>query len=774
MADWNRWQTLPLLNWGRPLGRRVRVPLGRFTDVSSRDRGMPHGQPLAAYLLGYPIPPIEELQTALSLPASASSSELQDLPFIGQASSLQQKPPPEVSPDDQFKPAADTPPLQAQFTSPPAAAAPVPNRSDDPPVETTPFDPLESQSNGVSTELDVTRVEREDLPQSALATPEGTRSAIAPETITMPEDEPEPLAAGDSNHIQPSSVLNKSDDPLRLGDTPTEPPANRDLIQPQMLNNAVPPDASNPDLAKSDTGFDYVTSTDPLPSPSTPEVVATDITGFREQPSLRDSSALKTVPSGEEIPAEQPTRQDAPTPETLPSIATTSDQPPSAKETSNLPDLPELDSKSAAPAALPSKPGVPDKSGEKITSPAAPTAPAKIPDQDVEISESSFSEDEAIAQPHLPFEQAVVQRTTELAHSDTDIANADQPGPQPVIPNAELQTVVPAEHLKNSDINAAPVDFQEASTTSQTPYQPEQIPRLPSVQRYGESAKFRGLPRSHRSPLVELEDYQVQPISTPSVDPPALTPADFSSKDPLPPMSPTSPSTLERSLQNLTSPTVDSANLPSQQPSSFQLRTPEPPGWPTKQQPNLGKIQPTLPVQMRSLESPVANEWATQFDLESNFDNSDFDLEADDFSLDDLEPDDAIAPETDTEAASINITESPEVPASETDPAAETNHEAITLTADIARASADDERLDHLAEWVYGELRSHLRLKPETHFGRSASFTLWYPQHPSFATPTARSERSFPMLPLPPKLHQLTTLVRQEVESRLQHDWERT
>ncbi|NER84412.1 MAG: hypothetical protein F6K42_33765 [Leptolyngbya sp. SIO1D8] len=93
----------------------------------------------------------------------------------------------------------------------------------------------------------------------------------------------------------------------------------------------------------------------------------------------------------------------------------------------------------------------------------------------------------------------------------------------------------------------------------------------------------------------------------------------------------------------------------------------------------------------------------------------------------------------------------------------------MTLTAETSDTTDDEALLDYLAEWIYGELRSHLSLSQETYYGTQASLSRWYPQHPSFFTQTAQPESNFPRLPLPPKLIQLTTLVRQQVESRLRH-----
>ncbi|MEM1241650.1 MAG: hypothetical protein AAGI45_17575, partial [Cyanobacteria bacterium P01_H01_bin.26] len=83
--------------------------------------------------------------------------------------------------------------------------------------------------------------------------------------------------------------------------------------------------------------------------------------------------------------------------------------------------------------------------------------------------------------------------------------------------------------------------------------------------------------------------------------------------------------------------------------------------------------------------------------------------------------------------------------------------EGITVVSPFAmqQASSDEEQLEHLAQLMYGQLRSHLHQLHESRHGRAV---------PLATTVTA-------VWPLP--LHQLATVVRQLVESRLRSDQER-
>ena len=162
--------------------------------------------------------------------------------------------------------------------------------------------------------------------------------------------------------------------------------------------------------------------------------------------------------------------------------------------------------------------------------------------------------------------------------------------------------------------------------------------------------------------------------------------------------------------------------------------------------------------------------WTTQFNLEA--DSSSLDPEVSEMNVPPIQ---ALRTESglttaETSAASEASTKSPTEALAEADPTAESA--TATVTAQDEEASPDEENLDYLAEHIYQDLRSRWCLTQEAHRGLYRPPPAWFPLV-AFSSQAPGPFRPHPAIPSPPKLQQLTTLIRQQVESRLRQDQER-
>ena len=802
MTRGNHWQTLPWLNWRHPIGRQVRgwaeSPLGRFTALSTPDISSQSEQPLAAYLLGYPIPAIEELRAAFS---PETSSPLR-FSLVAQEQAKQP-----------FGP-AKTEVAVAPAIAPPSPLDKQPTASDDdlpdlpPPLPTVQRQPLGHPAPLGRQVAEIAEAISGDLPGTPPPNinrpkiPSNDRPALPDGNLPLPDATEQPLRVPirwpEANRHNPASNLSPSE--------VLSPPAH----SPETETAA---DSGRPDRPSSETPAAGSPPTPPISDSHSgiapPSARAAPPADTPAQSDVDDAGVIQPRSDQSQIPppaiAAPRSFHDAPDADTT----TLGDQAPSrawtgdSRLTDSFPDPadtleplnPEHDTSTDAPegadatdtaklthlAALPPLQETAD-SNSNMANKALPVAPA--------LSESPISEHpsdiEARSQSQLPSTgettspppsspaepmqlHSSIEAGTPPPVAKAAIANPQMVDPGEIAPTTDsTQTPASPSLPKAPDLPAQSIGADSPSdalrnatpddtltppvnpTNSPPPQIPGQeysrisppqnesltapkIPLMPNLQRY--MARADGAP-SPRSPLAELSDYLVLPTSQ-------LTPL----RSPVPPR-PKSPVPEQSSDRTLASP-------PST-PSAQRQTVPTHP--PTQQT----SRPPTLPVQMRTLESPTASTWEPQFDQEPDFPE----LEPADFSLDDLEPDDLTA------EAEPAADENPG-PAATSESEATADSEAVTLTADVGGAEADAELLDHLAEWIYGELRSHLCLRREAQFGQSVALPLWYPQHPGLATQTARSEQNLPSLPLPPTLHQLTTVVRQQVESRLRQDWER-
>ncbi|MEM1307968.1 MAG: hypothetical protein AAGF98_00455 [Cyanobacteria bacterium P01_H01_bin.153] len=811
MTTGNHWQTLPRLNWRHPIGSQAaalaRSPLGRFTALSTADASAQSDQPLAAYLVGYPISPIEELRAAFSpetIPPfrfSLAAQELAEQPFepvkieAGVAPAIAPPSPPDDPPAAAAGDLPDLPPpLPAVQRQPLGRTTPLGSQvaaiaeaisGDLPSAPPLNINQPQIPSNDFPTlpDRDLPLLDATERPPRVPARwSEANRPDIVPDLPTpdalsppAPIQSTETAAASD----QPSPEMPDSESlperpipdassvitpPLEsaapLADSPTLPDSDdAGVIQPRLGQSPNPPPAiaepRSPDIPG-----DEAAAVEENQTPSQAWTNDAGTTGL----SSDQAQVRQTFDPERDTSADTPGRSDAAATNELTELAA----PPPLRPTSEAADSKSDTADGAAPIA-----------------PAAPESPALENSPDIEarsLPQLPSTDETTSPPPSSPAEPMQLHSSTEAgttapfakaAISDSEavdpaaiapINRHPLPGSPPLPQSSDLpaQSIAkdsPSDSLRNltpdgtptpaaSPTNALPTQLSRLEDSPISLPQNEsatapKIPLLPSIQRYvarTDGSPSRRLASDHpagtqRSPLAELSDYLVP--STPQPSP----------RSPVP--------SLPKSPASMLSSSDEASALPSSTPFTQGLTVP------TTQPPQMSRL-PTLPVQMRALESPIASTWEPQLALEPDFSN----LESTDVSLADLEPDDLT---TEPEPATD---ESPG-PAATSEFEAVADSGAVTLTADVGGAEADAELLDHLAEWVYGELRSHLCLRQEAQFGQSVALPPWYPQHPGLATQIARSEQNLPSLPLPPKLHQLTVAVRQQVESRLRQDWER-
>lgn len=794
MTQGHHWQTLPWLNWRHRLGSqtkgRARSPLGRFTALSTPDASAQREQPLAAYLVGYPIPPIEELRAAFApdptppLPFSAVTGEPTTRPFetaptqdVSAAAiappSLPDSPstPPPVDtilppplPTIQRQPLGRPTPLGSQVA---AIAQAISNDFPGPPPPSSPRPENPARDRSALPEVDWPLPDATEQPWrdrlNAVPKLSPNRPTRAPH-IPSVDELPSPSSPPEVNFPGTTSPAVEA----LLIDTPTLPDLNdADAIQPHSDPAPIsPPAIAEPRSFPEVPGEDTATADNqPLTQPWTEDSGATDA-GWEpaesSEPLAPETSIAAPGPGATDIAASpelaMPSPQ-SPLPEFPEVNSNTVDeaQPsvlasPESPTLENPPEVspPEMLSPDIEARSQPSRPSpevvaspspdsstrsgepIPAHSNEASTDPDVPA----IADPDSVDSAAIVPTNRAPVPPRsLPSTSTFPTPPSPPELSPNSFRNASPEGSPAPSARPPALPPTPRSRLGNLPPPPSPTESPQESATA------PQVPLLPSIQRYVARTEERPRerlvadrpPTTPRAPLADLSDYVI-----PSMPRPTLPPA-------VPPPSPTPGQS-----------TDEAAALPHPQRST-PIRVPSathPPQPPSRSS--------TLPVQMRALESPVTDVWESPFDVAADFP----DLDTADFSLDNLESA-GLAAEPE-----LATGESPE-PATPGAPETTAASEAVTLTADIAGAEADAELLDHLAEWVYRDLRSHLRLRCEAQQGQLVALPPWWPPHPGSATQTGRSEQHLPGLPLPPKLHQLTTVVRQQVESRLRQDWER-
>lgn len=784
MAVWDDLPLLSRLGQRPPLGRSTQPPLGRFTTLMARAAD-PETQPLAAYLVGFPMPPLDEAEDqSLLLPPFTSPGVVESPPEV-QARDTFSLPPAEVptsSPapvqpassggDGEVEPGqkveTDASRLPTQEPDLPSQAAQLPEHNQ--PVDQTP--PIQRKAQGQPP-----ATVEDSLETSPMIAPEG-QSVVealellaaesqdigaAPEIFTTENQGAVPAAA-----VVPDAIAEK------LPQTPLPALQRQPLGRTQPLGQVGNTAANitqqlrqkHREAVDSETVRAYDTG-------GTPEFAPPEAS---EPPTLPPSEAATTpdlqprVREAEEASPAQPEQTQgiaaeptAPQTSELSQGDTAPIQPrvfnPAAETAVPAPNLVEDGQASLSPAQPPDTqnsfnpenlPRQTFPTVEEINTPAtfdnAPSAPGPIADQ--------------VENP--PLDRPAISLPEDLA-SPTDDAPASPPSDallraKPA--SADLQPTNPAAELP-PPVTDSPLGTDRPGQES------EQL---------GDAAAIAPSPATN-SPAASPEDWGNSALDTATPPDPqtnAIAPvqwAELSDRiDPSPnqPQSPTavppSPPAPDDSQPQKESPTQLAAKPPAESiqptPETDNFSTePAPPSPPVSnpEPPALNYALESPPIQRRRAESST-NAWENQFDLDTALpEQSAFQ----DFSLVDASLP-AEMPEAETE---------PLFDGSESSADPELEAEEATSIAADQQTSTSDVMLDDLAEWVYAELRSHLYRSQTTHYGLHPSLP-WRPLPDSYSQ--RQNQRAANLIGLPPpQLLQLTTLVRQQVESRLRADHER-
>ncbi len=825
MTAWENLQLGPILGWRHLLRSRTaafaRLPLGRFTPFTASTTSARDPQSLAAHLVGFPLPPIEALSdedpaqaqtfttTWLTEPPTPPRSPQNLHPRSHQPSSV-----------ESVKAAAAGPNAVPALPERPLAIAQHQR------LKST--DPLGQKAAAMTTQLFRDRFSAPSNPNGQTTTPHNTpplQAKLSPLRSSPDSLLPKTPDALPTTHpsfnvpdASASEIAEANEQSLNDAAPETDSRAAVNLdgaIAPESLSDALVP--SNADMAQARADTPDVRDGLPDSEESTPSQA--DSATPQEQLPVA-AAALEVTDldtSVDEIPGwEDASHEDAShlaQPSRLRNLETTPEQSDSAPDaaSSSSSDSPFIQARTvpteATPASLPSTPQTREtpplqrhtlappegETSEPVSSPTPESVPESFPSQPPNIEPPQATIPAANAPPmprqmlDLPERQDSESPSPDLppskaqesdTHTSATVESASSTIPTrpewqdsvsntaaKLAPSTNQRTVqraaepTPTSELRGPDMEAgqdtnsmpsAGRDRDRAapdpdvspskppSSSSAPPSDP--IPLLPSIQAHLNSQTAAPAKRlSPHFPLATLDTYQLQPATQANQPSPSSAPK---------------------------------RHNPDRSPASRVNNQP------VTTSPQQASPQPTWPLQLKTLDSAASDTWEDPFGVEPDLanrgledlatDTADIDLET---ALEaDAEPDAATG-----EAPSEDSTDSPLEDAS---PAA-TN--AVTLTAGKADTSDDEALLDYLAEWVYGELRSHLSRSQEAHYGIQSSLSLWYPQHPGFFTQTARSDPNFPTfrlrsgqaLPLPPKLLQLTTLVRQQVESRLRQNWQR-
>ena len=786
MAAWEDLQLGPILGWRHLWGRRTppfaRRPLGRFTALSAQASANDDAQSMAAYLVGLPMPLVEAFRETDIPQVNPFPNWLTEFPTPPQASSAlrpqrPQQPSAETENIEATRPHStsqtrpDMPSLMAQ-RRPLGSAQPLGNKatemaqqwlSDRPAFPSQPKDSAIAPSDRIQPQAQLSPSEPSpaNLPLATSSTP-ATNPALNPlESPTHP--------ALKAIHQRPEEAIGETES-LRPPEnpefalTPEVRPTPSDLGVPEPNNYDVEPSEAK-SLSTEDTGTiqRHVAATESLPeAPISSIPTAVDDTSAgdmaeieaADRPSIPSTSKThNTVPnqSGNEsgtaaIANPSPTH----TPRQIPSLTTSdtvSAESPSLQSPmlnplpNGMPEAPSPDITQLMQEAVPqasatveSTPKIaPNQANGSLEDDSVQrkmwdTAAAETPKSPSPSTQNLLPEASAAVEPMpailpdfaSPHQAFATTTPPTISPASTSKPGTIQQSPHPI---SGSDTRDSAAGMVQVDQVVNPAQPHDLHSRDRPPLEPQtsssgKIPLLPSIQSYIEAQQVtQSQYIKPHSPLAALNAYQFQPI----------------------------PKATNTPWQETRQPTQ---TLPS---------IPEPPAT----VPPIQASPRQTPIQLNTMETATAALWQDQFDLEP----SPADTGLDDIATEDTDADLATA----DLAALLEVGTEPDA-APEAPPATD----AVTLTASDSDIADDEALLDYLAKWIYRELRSHLHRDQEANYGIQSSLLPWYPEYSGFSIPTARSEFNPPSLPLPSKLLQLTTLVRQQVESRLRQDRECT
>lgn len=787
MATWDSLLLPPLFARRPPLGGRmsfVRNPLGRFTDLVSRMPTTQTPQQLAAYLVGLPLPFMEPTEArtdnasvlrAITVPNAPSPEGQSPIPGTIQATD-QQLPSPSPADVPRPEPAPTTPAATVQqLPEPPLGTQRRPFQRPQPlgtqswrmveQLISSEIDSVDSPDEKASVEprisdvlnhpLQLKSIDRADfLAYQSLQPSTPSQTTPAPEDLRPPQGQVNDLQASDTSPPHPASPKSSIAD--RQGFEPSQVetamgdmrlgPAERftelsghQLPHPPESPNTVGESPSGAAAGISDFPSEQTTlapppqgtplqrqSIDPPPPSMTPpnpdaaEFLLEDTTNSTD-------SNLQSLPELEAETMED--AQDAKTfrfsspplaPETYgkeaPQLLTSAQAPP-ASISQNLEAPPEpLPSTADGDPTFLQRQALPFPNIET----SAATAPVPV--------EGSLPVpiDEPMADPHAAIEAHLPDQT---GSKEQDIDTS----PAPAAPG--LNGSDEAVRLQDAEGETNNLDRNSTYPPSPRPVSPSGgSPLLPSLQAKLNAPAISQAFLTPRLPLAEPDHYRLPQVQPAVEQPPIQT-------------------------------------SPNQEQSDPSLRDdrPQPPAEVGQAVSGVSRVGELLLDGATSPQS-FTTPWTTQFNLEA--DSSPLEPEVSEMNA---KPIQALRTESglttaETSAAAESPTASPTEALTEADPTAESA--TATVTAQDEEASPDEENLGCLAEYIYQELRSRWCLTLEAHHGLHRSPPAWFTLT-GFSAQVPGLFRPNPAIPSPPKLQQLTTLVRQQVESRLRQDQER-
>lgn len=844
MTAWENLQLGPMLGWRHLLQSRTaafaRLPLGRFAPFAASTTSARDPQSLAAHLVGFPLPPIEALSdedlaqaqtfktTWLTEPptpprspqnlhprspqqssvesekaAAAGPNTAPALPEIplpiaqrqllkntnplGQkaaamtAQLFRDRPTDPSNPNRQTTALNSVPPLQAKLSPLHSSPdSPLPETPDAPPTaHPSPHVPDSSASE--ITEANNLSLNDDAAPDTnSRAAAASSDSAIVPESpltlassidVDTVQANPDELnihggASPDCGESIPQADLGLTPEQLSTAEITDlaariDETLSADSVQARPDELAWHEGTSPDSVARVSSQADLETTPEQLPVAQS-EPQESDWAAVDKIPVVQDASESPFTQARigpTEVAAES--LQSTPLPEAMPPLQRHAlDTLESETSEPNSPQIPE-----SGPESSPSQ--LPTIESTQAIVPAADAPP--LPRQMLDLTERENSESpspdlpQSTLQESPPHASATVESAPPIAPANpehpyraSDIAGRLVPATgQPTLQRATEPTFVTELHapdikaeqattsmpseVRDRDRTASPSDASPSEQPPSSPAPPSNtIPLLPSIQAHLNSQSTAQTKRLlPNAPLAKLDAYQLQP--TAQADQPSQSPA-----------------------PKRRNPDKSSAPQMARQPVTTS--------------PQQASPQQMWPLQLRAMEPDSTDAWEDPFELEPDL----ADMGLDDLATEvtDIDLETALEADAEPDAAAPTMEDFTDSASEDAAPAAT---DAVTLTAGDADTSDDEALLDHLAEWVYGELRSHLSRSQEAQYGTQSSLSPWYPQHPGFFTQTTRSDPNFPslrlrsgqVLPRLPKLLQLTTLVRQQVESRLRQNWQR-
>ena len=830
MANWEDVRLEPILGWRHLVGSQTaafaRLPLGQFTTLSPQTTSTKDTQVLAAHLLGFPILPLEEWRVAstpqtdgftswlpeLSTPPHIPSSNPSPLQRSQSGETVAQGSIEAIAPNAAPQRLSDNPltithrqplrssealgnkvaemtmhlltdcpqthsqrsrstairssnssPLQAKQTLPRSN----PRRSlfdAQTQAANPPSTSLESLSNDQGKETNSRSnedIENQAFREPNTLLPESTDLAIAPDHPSFPSTPSESQPPNDLSHydieswntenhppqtdssrihsapITPND-FNEGESSIPTGDVDISGSDDTTDTPPQILHSetfGIVPERSDDETDTARPPSSHSLSQTPVPTEETLESFQSKVAPEDLSPAQRQALPPTDSPLSDANLFDGSEQIYEPLPNMEARVEPTQDNDGSTVE------LPlQKRAQGTTDEELPNEPEATKEPAQQIPTIIEPTQSTILPGSELQPREPESEPDSdgsrAIANAFEPTVQS--SDTFSISNIPTLGSEADR------VAHSATSLEPRSRDRIFAQLNPSAVEAPHGIKLSQS----NQIPLFPSVQAYlNAQLSIQAQSLSPRPPLADPDAYQLQPVTKPTE----------------PPLD----STTDRSRQNRLVPST-----------SVQVDTGQ----------STNSSHQTLPIQRATIQETVSPlSWEDPFGLEFGSSSNGLDNGLDDTAI--SSPDTQFTPllnlaallETEAlpttdvlESSDVGeLSDTKELPDaeesdSELESIAQLPTEAITLTAQSSPTLEDEALLDYLAEWIYGELRSHLSYRQETYYGIKSSFSPWSPRHPGFSTQTAQSVSNFPTLPLHPKLLQLTTRVRQHVELRLQ------